>query len=361
MNLGDISINLSRHRAMRAICSAAALSFLAALTPSWAAPAPKVGTPTPEKPNAPLHGPRIEFPVSTHDFGSVGKGQSARYEFKVLNTGDAPLEISDVHPSCGCTTTGEWTRRIPPGGSGSIPIQLDTAQFTGPVNKTITVTSNDPNRPTIVLEINASIWTPIQVSSLVVIFPALTQLDQVVSRSVTIRNQVEGTLELSDLKSDKPSFRPVLKEIVPGREFELTITTVPPLAAGTETARISMKSSNPKMPDLTVQAVVTVLPAVQVAPTEIMLTTKKLAVAEKKYVVVLNHRAGDLKLSELKTSVAGVEISTSPTADRKQFTLTLTFPAGFEARTTEKMFFSGKTNWPELPVFEIPIVYVGDR
>ncbi|MBM2851340.1 MAG: hypothetical protein HW418_4282, partial [Anaerolineales bacterium] len=294
---------------------------------------------------APRPGPRIQFPVSTHDFGSVSKGEPVRYDFKVLNAGDAPLEISDVRPSCGCTTAGEWTRRIEAGGSGTIPIQLETAQFTGPVTKTITIASNDPTRPTAVLEINASIWTPIQISNPVVIFPALTQLDQVVSRSVTIRNQVEGSVELTDLRSDKPEFRPALKEIVPGREFELTITTVPPLTNGTHTARITIKSSNPKMPDLAVQAVATVLPAVQVAPTEIMLTTTKLTAAEKKYVVVLNHRGG----------------ATNATPGGKQFTVTLTFPAGFEARTDRKMLFTGKTDHPELLTFEVPIVYVGNR
>lgn len=310
---------------------------------------------------APGPKPAIQFPEPVHNFGTVGKGQTLRYDFKVLNTGNAPLEISEVRPSCGCTTAGEWTRRIEAGGSGSIPIKMETAQFTGPVTKTITVTSNDPARPSTVLEINATIWTPIQISSPVVIFPALTQLDQVVSQTVTFRNQVEGTLQLTDLQSDKPVFRPVLKETIPGREFELTITTVPPLTTGTHSARISLKSSNPEMPVLAVQAVATVLPAVQVAPTEIMLTSIKLAAEEKRYVVVLNHRGGDLKLSELKTNAEGVALSTTVSPDGKQFTVTLTFPPGFSAPTTGKLYFSGKTNHPELPVFEVPIVSSGAR
>ena len=153
----------------------------------------------------------------------------------------------------------------------------------------------------------------------------------------------------------------MLKEIVPGKEFELTVTTVPPIANGTQTARITMKSSNPKMPELTVQAVATLLPPVQVAPTEIMLPMAKLTAPEKRYVVVLNHRGFDLQLSDLKTNAEGVEITTNTTPDKKQFTVTLTFPAGFQADAPGKRFVSGKTNHPDQPTFEVPIVYTGNR
>lgn len=156
-------------------------------------------------------------------------------------------------------------------------------------------------------------------------------------------------------------FRPELRETVPGKEFELTLTTVPPFTSGTHTARITIKTSNPDMPELAVQAVATVLPAVQVAPSAIQLTSPKLAAAEKKYVVILNHRGGDLSVSDLRASVEGIEFTTNPSPDRKQFTITLTFPAGFEARQGGGMLFSGKTSHPDLPTFEIPIVYVGNR
>lgn len=354
MHLGVPTPSVSLRRAAQAICGVATFALLAPVPPVWAA--------SESEPAArPSPAPRIEFPVSTHDFGSVPKGPSVRYDFKVLNTGSAPLEISAVQPACGCTTAGEWTRRIEAGGSGTIPIQFATAGFTGPVTKTVTITSNDPTRHLAVLEITASIWTPIQISNPVVIFPALTELDQVVTRTATIRNQVAGTVTLTDLKIDNPVFRPELKETVPGREYELTITTVPPLATGTQTAHVTMKTSNPDMPELTVQAVVTVLPPIQVAPTEIVLTATKLTTAEKKYVVVLNHRGGDLQLSDLKTNVDGVEISTNAAANGKQFTIALTFPAGFAARPAGKMFFSGKTNRPDLPSFEVPIVVAGNR
>ncbi|MBI4660272.1 MAG: DUF1573 domain-containing protein [Verrucomicrobia bacterium] len=290
---------------------------------------------------SPQLGPRLQILKPVHDFGTVKQGQIVRHDFKLMNIGDQPLEITEVKPSCGCTTAADWTRTIQPGGSGTIPLQLETARFAGSVAKTITVTSNDRTEPQRVLEIKADIWTPVQLSSPVVVFPALTNSAQIVSRPVTIRNQVDAPVEITELKSDSLAFKPELKEIVAGKEFELMISTVPPLTNGTHSARISMKTSNPQMPALSVTAVATVLPAVQIAPTQIMLPAAKLTAAEKRYVVILNHRAADLKVSDLKLNVDGVDISTNTNPGSRQFTVILTFPAGFQARESEKMVFRG--------------------
>lgn len=94
----------------------------------------------------------IKFKKDTHDYGTVkydGNGESA-FEFK--NTGKAPLIISNAHGSCGCTVP-EWPKEpIKPGKSAVIKVKYDTKR-PGPINKTITVTSNAKTEPTKVLKI----------------------------------------------------------------------------------------------------------------------------------------------------------------------------------------------------------------
>ncbi len=306
-------------------------------------------------------GARIHFDSRVFDFGIIQKGAALQHTFVFYNRGTEPLEVTDVRPACGCTTAGEWTRKLAPDGTGSIAIKFDSAQFAGPISKTITVSSNDPAMPQTVLEIKGIIRTPVHVSNPVVIFPAVSDPTQSTTRSVTIRHELEGALTLTDLQCDKPFFKPVLKEVVPGKEFELQVSTVTPLESGTHTARIQMKSSNPDMPIVSVQAVVTVMPPVQIAPTEMSLPSGKLAAPEKRYVVVLNHRAGDLQLSDLQTNARGVEVATQRNADGRQFTITLTFPAGFEAPAAEKLYFRGKTNHASAPTFSVPIVFAAGR
>src|SRR5579859_7097353 len=126
----------------------------AAAAPPAAAPADSLGT------NA--MAPHIEFSTNVYEFGRVKAGDPVKYTYYFTNTGNALLEVSDVRPSCGCTTAGEWTKKVEAGGTGSIPIQFNSANYSGTVLKTVTVTSNDKQKPTTVLQLKGTIWKPIE-------------------------------------------------------------------------------------------------------------------------------------------------------------------------------------------------------
>ncbi len=79
--------------------------------------------------------------ASTHNFGKIKQGTPATHEFKFTNTGAAPLIITNVQASCGCTTPS-WTKEeVMPGGSGFIKATYN-ASASGAFNKTVTVTAN---------------------------------------------------------------------------------------------------------------------------------------------------------------------------------------------------------------------------
>ncbi len=308
----------------------------------------------------PANGPRLHTEARIFDFGTVQRGAVLKHVFELFNYGTAPLQISDVQPACGCTTAGEWTRTIPPGGRGTIPVRFETAQFAGPISKLITVVSNDSVTPQGTLEIKGTIRTPVSLSAPVAIFPAVTDPTRPLSRTITVKHEVDGLLRVELLPTETKVFAAALREKVPGREFDLELTTVPPLGSGTHNARFELKTSNPDMPVVTVQAVVTVLPAVQVAPTEVQLPPSMLTAPEKRYVVVLNHRAGELTVSDLGIDAPGVAISPQRSPDGRQTTVTLTFPAGFDAHLRGALRVRGKTNHASTPEFSVPVV-VGGR
>lgn len=77
-----------------------------------------------------------------HDFGTINEGVKAEHVFKFENTGNAPIVITDVRASCGCTTP-EWPKEpIMPGESASIKAVFDSNGRPGNFYKTITITSN---------------------------------------------------------------------------------------------------------------------------------------------------------------------------------------------------------------------------
>jgi len=84
----------------------------------------------------------IKFETTDHDFGKIREGTMAVYEFKFTNTGKLPLVLSDVHPSCGCTTP-EWPREpIAPGATARIKAVFNSIGRPGNFEKYITVKSN---------------------------------------------------------------------------------------------------------------------------------------------------------------------------------------------------------------------------
>ncbi|MCC5945455.1 MAG: DUF1573 domain-containing protein [Bernardetiaceae bacterium] len=85
---------------------------------------------------------KFEFKSEVHDFGVVEEGEKATHEFEFKNVGNAPIILSSVRASCGCTTP-EWTRDpVMPGETGKIKAIYNSQGRPGAFNKTITITSN---------------------------------------------------------------------------------------------------------------------------------------------------------------------------------------------------------------------------
>jgi hypothetical protein len=93
--------------------------------------------PAPADPNA----PEISFDKVVHDFGTVVQNGEANCEFKFTNTGKEPLIVQKPVSSCGCTVPSWPQEPVLPGKSDVVKVTYSTHNV-GPINKTITVTSN---------------------------------------------------------------------------------------------------------------------------------------------------------------------------------------------------------------------------
>jgi hypothetical protein len=88
----------------------------------------------------------MKFDKEEIDLGNVKKGSKTTAVFTVTNTGKNPLNISNVQPSCGCTTASKPEKPIPPGGSDKIEVVFEPKpEQTKEQNKSVTITANtDP-------------------------------------------------------------------------------------------------------------------------------------------------------------------------------------------------------------------------
>lgn len=83
----------------------------------------------------------VSFDNDTFDFGVV-KEEIGRitHTFNFKNTTDAPITITNVKASCGCTTP-EWSKDpIRPGATGKVTATYSTTNRPGSFYKSITVT-----------------------------------------------------------------------------------------------------------------------------------------------------------------------------------------------------------------------------
>ncbi|MCX7696546.1 MAG: DUF1573 domain-containing protein [Bacteroidales bacterium] len=102
--------------------------------------------------------PSIYFETKVFDFGQIKEEEGPKTcKFEFTNVGNDTLKITSVKPSCGCTASRYTKDPVLPGQKGFIEATYNPANRPGFFNKAITVTTNDPDNPSIVLSIKGEV------------------------------------------------------------------------------------------------------------------------------------------------------------------------------------------------------------
>ncbi|KAB2913653.1 MAG: DUF1573 domain-containing protein [Bacteroidetes bacterium] len=104
---------------------------------------------TPQNPAAasdPANSPAISFENTHVTVEPITEGESIEIVYTFTNTGNAPLVLKAVQPTCGCTVTDDWPKEpIAPGAKGKIKAVYNSKdRGTGSITKNISVQSNAP-------------------------------------------------------------------------------------------------------------------------------------------------------------------------------------------------------------------------
>ncbi|MDX2146332.1 MAG: DUF1573 domain-containing protein [Planctomycetota bacterium] len=230
-----------------ALLVAASGQALAQLSPSD--PGPQPGTML-------SNAPEMTFETTEHDFGAVMNTDTPTVKFKFRNTGSAPLTISRMTASCGCTTpkTDKTPAVYEPGESGVIEVSLKADAKLGRTHTSATLETNDPNRRQVQLHLYAD------VRRLVTFEPPLAQFQQV-NKGETPTVEVRVIGRSADFAASHVSFTPADApfdwKIVDTAPFEfkgetLRATTIrftvkPDAKVGNQFARAVVRTNEPKM------------------------------------------------------------------------------------------------------------------
>ncbi|WP_192349102.1 DUF1573 domain-containing protein [Algoriphagus sp. Y33] len=87
-------------------------------------------------------GAAITFKEKSIDFGDITQGEKVEHTFELTNTGTAPLIISNVAATCGCTVPSWPKEPIAPGKSSEIKVSFNSSGKMGKQNSVVRIYSN---------------------------------------------------------------------------------------------------------------------------------------------------------------------------------------------------------------------------
>ena len=214
--------------------------------------------------------PVLKTNTESHDFGTVEEGTQASYTFQIVNTGNEPLIISNVQPSCGCTTP-EWTKTpISPGSKGTIMATYNSQGRPGAFNKAITITSNAKEATRVftikgfVVAKSEKTYTPEETKNSPVVSIARTnfnfgkvEMGQNIHQKVKLTNTGKSPLKFEGVQSGCYCVNYTLEKttLLPGESVELDLSYAPK-NAGDQTDIVTLKTNDivTSNPSITLQA-----------------------------------------------------------------------------------------------------------
>ena len=215
--------------------------------------------------------PIISFDKVHHDFGRIPPDRKVSAKYRVANTGNAYLNITQVRPSCGCTYTmlGKWS--LAPGESTEIEATFDPRGVKGLVRKSIEVVCDDPKTPAITLSLEAEVVQEIMPSVESVYFHQA-------QKSLTTRSQIRYSsgngepVQIVDVKAPGAPFltfayRPEGKDLVLEVAFDGHKVPAGQLR-GVETATV--RFTNPRVSQLPLNIQWDLKPSIQPSPVELV-------------------------------------------------------------------------------------------
>lgn len=302
----------------RSVCWAAFLMIVlgvvaGAQTTPGTPPAAPAATTQPAGPE-----PRLVLTPSEFNFGEVWQGVKAEQEFTVKNVGEAPLEIA-ARKTCGCTMLTEPKSPVAPGQSVTFKIGYDTVRYTGPANRHVKVTTNDPTQKDVDVAVKGTVKEVISST------PAgrALRIDKDAEGNRLDKNSVETQVLKLTSNFDKPctlrikdgqefeAFEVELREVAAGKDYELKITTKPPLKIGWNKANIVLETGLEVLPTLAIPVAAHVQPRVMAAPFRIVVRPSMKQPTEKTIRVDYDLRHAT-KITQVKPSLDAIKCELLP-------------------------------------------------
>jgi len=207
---------------------------------------------------AQLMNPKIMVWEDEYDFGDIIQGDKVSHTFIINNNGGDLLKIENVRASCGCTAAILGKEEIAPGKSTELKVTFNSDRRNGKQNKKVYITSNDPERPEIILTIKANVVNPNSGTADVpkLYFPETqhnfgkVKEGEIVKHTFKFINKGNTALKIRDIKTSCGCTAALVSSemLEPGEEGTLNVELDTKNRSGKMSRTIKFTSNDPKDP-----------------------------------------------------------------------------------------------------------------
>lgn len=255
-----------------------------------------------------------------------------------------------------------FDRTIPPGGEGTITLEVNTKDKQGNIHQTARVFSNDPKNSELTIGMKGNVWAPIHLR------PKYAQL------AGTLGDKIETVVHIMGQKKDPlivqlawvsipDKVEVELTEIEKGRIWEVTVENKAKEQT-TYKGQIKLTTNYPEKPEMVIRITGHVRPPVEVRPKTLnfgRLAEERLQQLKKKgkfmsrpLMVVLN-RGNDLKVNKVELEKSLFQVVTREMKPGRMFQLQVqaVFEKLKKGVNTDRLKIY--TNQKDSEVLEVPI------
>ena len=264
------------------------------------------------------------------DAGSVSRGDIIKHDFPVENKGKGVLEITHVQPSCGCTVT-QWDHTIQPGKSGVITASVNTAAFTGPIYKTISVATNDPKMSNFQLTIKADVKTVLQVSPSENAQFGLVFTGQKEEKVFTITSNDGEPFTITSVQSQDPNLQYSIESAKDHKSATFKVMLPADHPTGPIMGRFTLTTTHPKVPILNINVFGTIREPMMVIPQEVVYYGLNKSYVDEhpddpslnKVITIAYDQNPDLEITKVTSSLPNLETSVETLQPKQRYSIKL--------------------------------------
>lgn len=257
-------------------------------------------------------GAKISLSHTQWQIGTIWEGEIPKLTMQVKNIGDAPLKITRVQASCGCTAAQPQKYELAPGEQTDINVTFDSHGKQGDTQSTVTIYSNDPN---------AVSGTQMHLTAFVKRAVMIEPMGGVVFRTLDpnysgearcrITNQEEKPMHPEVVASDLTKFEAKLQEIEPGRVYEVIAKSKPPFQWGMTRESLTIRTGLDRMPQLSVSVTCNVIPRVNLVPKAFLFLPEE-GQSQRRAINVEFYGEGVSRITKATATDSRVNVALSP-------------------------------------------------